>query len=122
MPSPPTPPPDEVETQRAIRALALEISAAVAQTDINRVCQLSNARQALLRKACGPEGCVHLTDSQRAELIHESEAWIASLNAHQDRLAAEIEHLRALRNTKRILTRTYHTAPATAAQCFTRRG
>ena len=121
---PPSPPPllDEVETQRAIRSLALEISEAVAKADINRVCQLSNARQDLLRKACGPEGCVHFTDNQRAELIHESEAWIASLNAHQERLAAEIEHLRALRNTKRILTRTYHAAPATAAQCFTQRG
>lgn len=113
---------DEVETQRAIRALALQIGEAVAQADISRVCHLSNVRQELLLKLCNSDGCVHFTDSQRAELIHENEEWIASLNAHQERLAAEIERLRALRNTKRILTRAYRATPVTVAQCFTHRG
>ena len=116
-------PTDELEAQNAIRVLATQIGEAVAQADINRVRQLSLCRHNLLRKVCGPDGPVHFTDSQLAELIRESEEWVAALQTHQDRIAAMIGRLRVRRNTKRIVTQAYRAAPpSTIAQCFAHRG
>ena len=120
-PSPPDPS-GESETQSAIQALALQIGEAVAQQDAHRVRHLSFVRHNLLRKACGPDGAAHFSDNQRAELIHENEEWIARLQEQQDRIAAEIERLRARRNTKHILSNAYRAVPPTVAQCFAHQG
>lgn len=113
---------DEREEQSAVCSLALQIEEAVAQADANRVRHLSFTRHHLLRKACGPDGSVRFSDTRRAELIRESENLIARMYEQQNRIVAEIERLRARRNTKLILTRAYRAAPATVAQCFTHRG
>ena len=110
------------ETQQAIRSLAIEIGEAVAQADTDRVRRLSFARHQLLRKACGPDGAVRFSDSQRSELIRENAGWIETLQEHQKRIKVEIERLRARRNTRQILNNTYGAAPSTISRCFAHQG
>ena len=119
---PPSVAPDEQQALLALRTVALQIGDAVAQADVKRVQELSLLRHHLLQQACGPDGPVHFSDSQRAELIRESEAWIDAMLAHQARITSELGRLRTQRNTRRILTRTYRSAPSTTAQCFAHQG
>ena len=119
---PPPPPADECEVQAAVRGLSLQIRDAVAQADINRVCELSLAQHQLLRQACAAGNGVGFSDSFREEFIRESESWITALDAHQTQLTAKLELLRTHRNTQRILSRAYNNDPTTVAQCFTHRG
>ncbi len=118
----PPPPNDELEPQQALRLLSVQIGEAVAKADANRIRDLSTSRRALLQKTRCPDGSVRFSDSLRAELIRESEEWVATMYEHQTRISAAIERLRSRRNTRRILTRAYQATPSTVAQCFTHRG
>ena len=122
MPNPTSELPEASETQQAIRSLAIEIREAVAQADADRVRRLTFTRHQLLRKACGPDGAVRFSDSQRTELIRENDEWGEALLEHQKRIKAEIERLRARRNTRRILNNTYRSAPSTISRCFAHQG
>ena len=116
-------PTDAIETQKAFRALAVQIEQAVAQDDTETLQQLSHSRHLLLRNACGSNGSVHFPDSLRAELIRENETLITLLLAYQQRIAGAIKKLRSRHNTRNSLPGAYRAATSsTVAQCVTRRG
>ncbi len=98
---------DDRDMQHGLQNLSCQLEEAVAQADAERIRHLMFKRQQLLYKICATDTPAQLSPARRAELLHETQRWLATLQAHQQRLSTEIDRIRTRRNTKRSIFRAY---------------
>jgi hypothetical protein len=102
--------PDACETQHTFRTLASQLDEAVAQANTARIQQLMCSRRQLAHTLGATNRPAQITTAQREELIRETHRWLATLQAHQQRISAEIARLHTRRNSQRTISRAYRPA------------
>jgi hypothetical protein len=100
---------DTAETTPDLQTLSGLLEEAVAQAEPDRIRHLMFQRNHALHRAAG-DTTTPLSPARRAELLAETRRWLATLQAHQQRIEAELARLRTRRNTKRTLFRAYRPA------------